>query len=79
MFLFEISDQIENELQGNELAINRCVIIEAAKLLQDAENRLTRDETVPANAEQMAATAQFLVINSGQRFNFNELTAQNHQ
>lgn len=55
IFQCHISGQIQNELQRNELDSNRCVIIKAAKLLKNAENRFTRDAT--AHAKQMASIA----------------------
>lgn len=46
--------QIQNELQRNELATNRTVIMKAAKLLQSMENQFATDATDSAHAKEMA-------------------------
>lgn len=49
-------NQIKNELQRNELATNRALIIKAAKLLKEVENQFTRDTT--AHAKSVKTTAK---------------------
>lgn len=58
-----VINQIQNELQRNDLANNRSVIIKAAKLLKAVEHRMTRDRDAAAHAKMMnsvmAATPSF--------------------